>query len=59
VFSGMCRRARSRDEGASCDCVRVPVFSSHISSQVSQNVMVNVSIVLRGRNSQLAFPFTW
>jgi hypothetical protein len=31
-------------DGSSCGCTKVPVFSSHIFSQASQNVTVKVGV---------------
>jgi hypothetical protein len=35
---------RWRDEKVSCDCAKVPFFSSHIFSQASQNNRVRVNV---------------
>jgi hypothetical protein len=43
-FSELCEWARCRDEEAGCGCAKVPVFSSHIFSQASQNVTVKVRV---------------
>jgi hypothetical protein len=50
-FSGACGRARYHD-GASSGCAKVPVFSSHIFSEASQNVTVKVRVDRNARRNK-------